>query len=110
MLKICPEFAHGSSDAGGVRKRFEGPSIQTICYLLASGMGSTRVTQRSVRAVERTSGSDPACDIPSHPVCAPVPKRRVMRVWRQSSIRCEAIAALHNAVQACRSGAVTRLS
>jgi len=40
----------------------------------------------------------------------PVPSRRVVLAWRRSFPRYEAIAALRNAVYACKLDGVTRLS
>jgi len=44
------------------------------------------------------------------PFVAPVPTRRVVLAWRRSFTRYEAIAALRNAVYACKLDGVTRLS
>ena len=51
VLEVCPEFARFASDAEGIRKSFEGSSLETIRYMVASGMGITVVPQLSVRAV-----------------------------------------------------------
>ena len=56
VLEVCPEFARFASDAEGIRKSFEGSSLETIRYRVASGMGITVVPQLSVRAFERSSG------------------------------------------------------
>jgi LysR family hydrogen peroxide-inducible transcriptional activator len=44
------------------------------------------------------------------PFAPPVPSRRVVLAWRRSFTRYEAIAALRNAVYACKLDGVTRLS
>jgi LysR family hydrogen peroxide-inducible transcriptional activator len=107
VLEVCPEFARFASDAEGIRKSFEGSSLETIRYMVASGMGVTVVPQLSVRAFERSSGSDHVRYIP---FAAPVPTRRVVLAWRRSFTRYEAIAALRNAIYACELDGVTRLS
>ena len=107
VLDVCPEFARFASDAEGIRKSFEGSSLETIRYMVASGMGVTVVPQLSVRAFERSSGNDHVRYIP---LTAPVPNRRVVLAWRRSFTRYEAIAALRNAVYACQLDGVTRLS
>ena len=107
VLEVCSEFARFASDAGGIRKSFEGSSLETIRYMVASGMGVTVVPQLSVRAFERSSGSDHVRYIP---FAAPAPSRRVVLVWRRSFTRYEAIAALRNAVYACQLDGVARLS
>ena len=107
VLDVCPEFARFASDAEGIRKSFEGSSLETSRYMVASGMGVTVVPQLSVRAFERSSGNDHVRYIP---LTAPVPNRRVVLAWRRSFTRYEAIAALRNAVYACQLDGVTRLS
>ena len=42
VLEVCPEYARFSSDAEGIRKSFEGSSLETIKHMVASGMGVTR--------------------------------------------------------------------
>ncbi len=103
VLEVCPEFARFASDAEGIRKSFEGSSLETIKYMVASGMGVTVVPQLSVPkeaqphvAYVRFSG--------------PVPTRRVVLAWRRSFTRYEAIAALRNAIYACPLEGVKRLS
>ena len=49
VLEVCPEFARFSNDAEGIRKSFEGSSLETIKHMVASGMGVTVVPQLSVR-------------------------------------------------------------
>ena len=48
MLEVCPEFARFSADADGMRKSFEGSSLETIKHMVASGMGITVVPILSV--------------------------------------------------------------
>jgi len=106
VLEVCPEFARFSSDAEGIRKSFEGSSLETIKYMVAAGMGVTVVPQLSVPA----GPLDPQSHLVYVPFEAPVPTRRVVLVWRRSFTRYEAIAALRNAVYACPLEGVTRLS
>jgi LysR family transcriptional regulator, hydrogen peroxide-inducible genes activator len=103
VLEVCPEYARFSSDAEGIRKSFEGSSLETIRYMVASGMGITVVPQLSVPK-----------DVQTHvryiPFTAPVPTRRVVLAWRRTFTRYEAIAALRNAIYACPLDGVARLS
>jgi LysR family hydrogen peroxide-inducible transcriptional activator len=103
VLEVCPEFARFSSDAEGMRKSFEGSSLETIKHMVASGMGVTVVPRLSV---------DPAMQphVAYIPFSAPVPSRRVVLAWRRSFTRYEAISALRNAVYGCKLEGVTRLS
>ena len=107
VLEVCPEYARFASDAEGIRKSFEGSSLETIRYMVASGMGITVVPQLSVRSFDRAGGTDHVCYIPFD---APAPTRWVVLAWRRSFTRYEAIAALRNAVYACRLDGVTLLS
>ena len=40
VLEVCPEFARFSADADGLRRSFEGSSLETIKHMVASGMAS----------------------------------------------------------------------
>jgi LysR family hydrogen peroxide-inducible transcriptional activator len=103
VLEVCPEFARFSSNADGIRKSFEGSSLETIKHMVASGMGVTVVPQLSV-----PKGAQPhVAYLKFEP---PVPTRRVVLAWRRSFTRYEAIAALRNAVYACELAGVKRLS
>ena len=103
VLEVCPEYARFASDAEGIRKSFEGSSLETIKYMVASGMGVTVVPQLSV-----PSGPQP--HVAYVRFAAPVPTRRVVLAWRRSFTRYEAIAALRNAIYACALPGVTRLT
>jgi LysR family transcriptional regulator, hydrogen peroxide-inducible genes activator len=48
VLEVCPEFSRFASDAEGIRKSFEGSSLETIKHMVAAGMGVTVVPQLSV--------------------------------------------------------------
>ncbi len=118
VLEVCPEFARFSSNAEGIRKSFEGSSLETIKHMVASGMGVTLVPRLSVPAdglkspvkgrnepeqlvrylpIEDGAGREP-------------PMRRVVLAWRRSFTRYEAIAALRNAIYGCELPGVKRLS
>ncbi len=103
VLEVCPEFARFSSQTEGIRKSFEGSSLETIKHMVASGMGITVVPVLSVP-------KEPSEHVRYIPFTPPAPTRRVVLAWRRSFPRYEAIAALRNAVYACRLGGVTLLS
>ena len=103
VLDVCPEYARFSSDAEGIRKTFEGSSLETIKYMVASGMGLTVVPQLSVP-------SEAQPHIVYVPFSGAAPTRRVVLAWRRSFTRYAAIAALRNAIYACPLNGVTRLS
>ena len=103
VLEVCPEYARFSSDAQGIRKSFEGSSLETIKYMVASGVGLTVVPQLSV-------AKDVNGQVAYLPFAPPVPTRRVVLAWRRTFTRYEAIAALRNAIYACPLEGVFRLT
>ncbi len=116
VLEVCPEFARFSSNAEGIRKSFEGSSLETIKHMVAAGMGITLVPRLSVpesALLPKKRGKDDSF-VKYLPVQddhgAPPPTRRVVLAWRRSFTRYEAIAALRNAVYACALPGVARLS
>jgi LysR family hydrogen peroxide-inducible transcriptional activator len=114
VLEVCPEFARFSSDAEGIRKSFEGSSLETIKHMVAAGMGVTLVPRLSVpkNALEpkpRRRGDDEHF-VKYIPFEGEPPSRRVVLAWRRSYTRYEAIAALRNAIYACELPGVKRLS
>ena len=108
VLEVCPEFARYASNAEGIRRTFEGSSLETIKHMVAAGMGVTLVPRLSVPKEARESPRRRAPEDP-HIRYLPIhnedghepPSRRVVLVWRRSFTRYEAIAALRNAVYAC---------
>ncbi|MDB5891136.1 MAG: hydrogen peroxide-inducible s activator [Polaromonas sp.] len=134
VLEVCPEFARFSSNSDGIRKSFEGSSLETIQHMVAAGMGITLVprlgvpreallAQAAARARQADadtavdggkSGAGTAVGLSSLVTYVPfegyVPSRRVVLAWRRSFTRYEAIAALRNAIYACELPGVRRLS
>ncbi len=118
VLEVCPEFARFSSNAEGIRKSFEGSSLETIKHMVAAGMGVTLVPRLGVPPGALEDGPKRRRSEDEHVRYLPVveegggapPTRRVVLAWRRSFTRYEAIAALRNAVYACELPGVTRLS
>jgi LysR family hydrogen peroxide-inducible transcriptional activator len=118
VLEVCPEFARFASNAEGIRRSFEGSSLETIKHMVAAGMGVTLVPRLSVpsEALIPAKGRRRAV-VETHVRYLPVldedarpPMRRVLLAWRRSFTRYEAIAALRNAIYACELPGVERLS
>ena len=105
VLEACPEYARFSSDVEGVRRNYEGTSLETIKYMVASGIGVTVVPRLSMHRTE-----DAHLNLQYIPFSEPVPMRRVVLVWRRSFTRHEAIAALRQQISACELPGVQRLS
>ncbi|CAN7204241.1 LysR substrate-binding domain-containing protein [Variovorax sp. LjRoot290] len=118
VLEVCPEFARFSSNAEGIRKSFEGSSLETIKHMVAAGMGVTLVPRLSVpngalKSKAKGRGKEPEQIVRYLPVRdeqGGEPTRRVVLAWRRSFTRYEAIAALRNAIYACELPGVKRLS
>ena len=124
VLEVCPEFARFSSSAEGIRKSFEGSSLETIKHMVAAGMGVTLVPRLSVPTEALAPREKPGRGKSAARELEPIvrylpirdthdgqpPTRRVVLAWRRSFTRYEAIAALRNAIYACELPGVTRLS
>jgi len=120
VLEVCPEFARFASNAEGIRRSFEGSSLETIKHMVAAGMGVTLVPRLSVpkEAFAVKPKSKRRRDEDAYLRYLPIvdkeggtpPTRRVVLAWRRSFTRYEAIAALRNAIYACELPGVTRLS
>ena len=114
VLEVCPEFAKFSSNVEGIRKSFEGSSLETIKHMVAAGMGVTLVPRLSVPkeafATKPRRRQDEEPFVKYLPFEGDPPLRRVVLVWRRSFTRYEAIAAMRNAIYACELPGVNRLS
>jgi LysR family hydrogen peroxide-inducible transcriptional activator len=114
VLEVCPEFARFSSNTEGIRKSFEGSSLETIKHMVAAGMGVTLVPRLSVpreaMASKPRRKRDEDAYVKYLPFAGDPPTRRVVLAWRRSFTRYEAIAALRNAIYACELPGVNRLS
>ncbi|RYX92264.1 MAG: LysR family transcriptional regulator [Comamonadaceae bacterium] len=114
VLEVCPEFARFSSNAEGIRKSFEGSSLETIKHMVAAGMGVTLVPRLSIpkeaMAPKPRRRKDEDAFVKYLPFDGDPPMRRVVLAWRRSFTRYEAIAALRNSIYACELPGVKRLS
>ena len=110
VLEVCPEYSRFASQGveshEGIRKSFEGSSLETIKYMVASGIGVTVVPRL---AVPRDAQPQPG-HMRYVKFAPPAPTRRVVLAWRRSYPRYEAIAALRNCVYACALPGVKRLT
>lgn len=93
-----------AANAEGMRRTFEGSSLETIRQMVASGVGLTVLPSTSVPGrVARDSL------LRYIPFSAPVPDRRVVLVYRKSFPRKPAIEALRCAVLDCELAGTTAL-
>ncbi len=117
VLEVCPEFARFSNHAEGIRKSFEGSSLETIKHMVAAGMGVTLVPRLSVPKDALVATAKRKKSLDTYVRYLPIvegkdapPTRRVVLAWRRSFTRYEAIAALRNAIVASELPGVMRLS
>lgn len=87
VLQACPACQQGSE--GDI---LEGSSLETICHMVASGIGVT-VLPHSATAHHAANQL-----LTIRPMQAPAPHRQVALAWRQSFPRPEAVEALRQAV------------
>ncbi len=102
VVAACPSCVGPPAAEGGLQKAVEGSSLETIRYMVASGMGVT------VLPCTATSGPshDPAALTAIIPFSDP-PQRRVALAWRVTFPRPQAIEAVRQAIRACALGCVT---
>ena len=117
VLEVCPEFARFSNHTEGIRKSFEGSSLETIKHMVAAGMGVTLVPRLSVPKDALIATAKRKKSLDTYVRYLPIiegkdapPTRRVVLAWRRSFTRYEAIAALRNAIVASELPGVMRLS
>jgi len=104
VVAACPSCIGPPAADGGLQKAVEGSSLETIRYMVASGMGVT--------VLPCTAVSGPGQDTSSLTVVRPFvdpPQRRVTLAWRVSYPRPQAIEALRQAIRAAALDCVTYL-
>jgi len=104
VLEACPECLHKTAGEGASQQSLEGGSLETIRYMVASGLGITilpcsaagaeRFSERLLR-IKRFEGVSPS--------------RVVALAWRKTFPRPKAISALREAVLACHMSCVESL-
>lgn len=90
VIEACPKCI--DPDSEGPRPH-TGSSLETIRYMVASGLGITVVPRSSVE----NRPDEPALLV-SRPLSKPAPSRRVVLAWRKTFPRMKAIAALRGAI------------
>lgn len=94
VLEVCPEAARFSSSTEGIRKTFEGTSLETIRQMVASGLGITVIPASAIPTRSRRDDL-----IVYRPFVDPPPMRRVVIVCRRTYARMAAIDAVADAVR-----------
>ncbi|HEY4542538.1 MAG TPA: hydrogen peroxide-inducible genes activator [Noviherbaspirillum sp.] len=104
VLEVCPEMSRFSTTGDGIARTFEGSSLETIRHMVASGIGVTVLPVASVPDMNAPDGM-----LRYVPFSDPVPSRRVVIAARKSFTRGAAIAAVRDAILACKLNGVTML-
>ena len=85
VLDVCPEAARYSVNAQGIQRTFEGSSLETIRYMVSSGLGITLLPRMALEALTKDE-TIKLLKFKNTP-----PSRRVVLVWRKSFARNEAV-------------------
>ena len=85
VLDVCPEAARYSVNAQGIQRTFEGSSLETIRYMVSSGLGITLLPRMALEALTK----DETIKLLKFKNTSP--SRRVVLVWRKSFARYEAV-------------------
>ncbi|MGI9027071.1 MAG: hydrogen peroxide-inducible genes activator [Burkholderiaceae bacterium] len=100
VLEACPELAPFSVASWmpetGMRRTFEGSSLETIRHMVASGIGVTVLPRTSIPSPMPRDSL-----LRYLPFEDPVPGRRVVLAWRKTFPRIAAIDLLRSAILAC---------
>ncbi len=102
VIEACPNLKPSIDDPQGkIRTAAEGSSLETLKYMVASGLGITILPESAAKAGHTSSEL-----LVTRPFVEPVPKRTVALAWRASFPRLKAIDAVRSAIS--NSGVVTR--
>ncbi|WP_124949749.1 hydrogen peroxide-inducible genes activator [Sulfuriferula thiophila] len=97
VLQACPALNRSSAPSGSIQKTLESSSLETIRYMVASGVGITVMPCTAITQTPIEQGL-----LSFRPFTAPVPDRAVALAWRKSYPRMEAIEALRQAMLQCK--------
>lgn len=92
VISACPRCLDADADTP---KPQTGSSLETIRYMVMSGLGITVLPRSAVENRERETRA-----LIARPLSTPTPSRRIALVWRRSFPRMQAIRALHDAILA----------
>ena len=93
VIAACPNCV--DAEGNGPRPQ-TGSSLETIRYMVESGLGITVVPRGAVKS--RHGERQPLCAVP---FVAPAPARRIGLVWRRSFPRLNAVRALRESILHC---------
>lgn len=94
VIEACPNLKPSIDDPRGkIRTAAEGSSLETLKYMVASGLGITILPESAARAGHTSSEL-----LVTRPFVEPVPKRTIALAWRASFPRLKAIDAVREAI------------
>jgi len=96
ILQACPECRQAPASDGGLQRSLEGGSLETIRYMVASGIGIT-ILPCTAAGAERFSERL----LSIRRFAGKAPSRRVALAWRKSFPRPRAVEAVARGVRAC---------
>ncbi|MCU7812309.1 MAG: hydrogen peroxide-inducible genes activator [Candidatus Thiodiazotropha sp. (ex Notomyrtea botanica)] len=96
VLRICPGCLQKNAGDGGLQRNLEGGSLETIRYMVASGIGITVLPDTAIGLDQM-----PWDLLTARPLAVDNSQRRVALAWRKSFPRPEAISLLWESIRAC---------
>ncbi|MCU7844011.1 MAG: hydrogen peroxide-inducible genes activator [Candidatus Thiodiazotropha sp. (ex Monitilora ramsayi)] len=96
VLHICPGCLQKSNGEGGLQRNLEGGSLETIRYMVASGIGVTVLPDTAIGLDQM-----PWDLLTARPLEVDESQRRVALAWRKSFPRPEAINLLWESIRTC---------
>jgi len=100
VLEACPNLKPSLDDPrGNIRTAAEGSSLETLKYMVASGLGITILPQSAAMIGHYSSE-----ELVIKPFADPVPSRTVALAWRASFPRLQAIDAIRDSITDCKVG------
>lgn len=94
VLEACPGCLR--SEGGGLQRGLEGSSLETIRYMVATGLG---ITVLPVTSAQPASQHEELLTV--RPFRGTPPSRRIALAWRRSFPRIEAVRTLRDAILSC---------
>ena len=103
VLKMCPQLGN-SQTANGIQQTLEGSSLETIRYMVASGVGMTILPCTACVPTREENRM-----LSFRPFNPPAPTRRVALAWRKSFPRPQAVEMVRQAILSANLRGITPL-
>ena len=102
VKRICPGCLKPANGEASLQKNLEGSSLETIRYMVASGIGITVLPDSAI------GGDYLRWDLlTTRPLAVESPRRRVALAWRKSFPRPQAVELLGESIRACHLNGAT---